>query len=165
MDSLIKFCPIMDGDEFAAAELIYRTFRNGIAADISREGITNFYEYIQPDSIVDRLDSNYSMEIAVLIDKILGVIEIRDCSHISMLFVDDACRFRGIARELVRTAVSSCLRENPSLRAITANSLPGSVPFYEKLGFARTGPEQQKNGISIVPMALEIANFEPGPGN
>lgn len=163
MDSLIKFCPIMDGDEFAAAELIFRAFRNGIAADISREGVTNFYEYIQPDAILDRLSSNYKMQIAVLIDKILGVIETRDCSHISMLFVDDACRGRGIARKLVRTTVNSSLRENPSLQAITANSLPGSVPFYEILGFARTGPVQEKNGISIVPMTLDISNFKSGP--
>ncbi len=160
MDNYIKYCPIMDGDELAAAELIYRTFRNEIASSVSREGVTNLHEYIQPDSILDRLASNYSMEIAVLIDKILGVIEVRDCSHISMLFVDDACRGRGIARELVRTAVNSCRRKNPSLQAITANSLPGSVQFYEKLGFTRSGPEQEKNGICIVPMVLEISKVK-----
>lgn len=160
MDSYIKFCSFMKGDELAAAELIYRTFRHELAADISREGVANFYEYIQPDSIVERLASNYSMEIAVLIDKILGVIEVRDCSHISMLFVDGACRGRGIARELVRTAVNSCLQENSVLQAITANSLPGSVPFYERLGFTGTGPRHEKNGIDIVPMTLQISDFK-----
>lgn len=153
----------MDGDELAVAELIYRTFRNEIAADVSREGVSNFYEYIQPDSILERLSSNYSMEIAVLIDKILGVIEIRDHAHISMLFVDDACRGRGIGRELVRRALHSCLRKNPSLRTVTANSLPGSVPFYEKLGFAKAGKQQEKNGIDIVPMIRDISNIKPGP--
>ncbi|MEN6466664.1 MAG: GNAT family N-acetyltransferase [Syntrophaceae bacterium] len=160
MDSLIKFCPIMNGDEFAAAELIYRTFRNEIAPSASREGVSNFYEYIQPDSILDRLESNYFMKIAVLIDKVLGVIEIRDCSHISMLVVDDACRGRGIARELVRTAVIFCRKKDPGLQAITANSLPGSVPVYERLGFIKTGPEQEKNGLRLVPMSLDISNLK-----
>lgn len=165
MVSYIKYCPIMDGDEFAVAELIYRTFRNEIAPSVSREGVSNFYEYVQPDSILDRLASNYSMTIAVLIDKVLGVIEIRDCSHISMLFVDDACRERGIARELVLTTVNLCRNAKPSLQAITANSLPGSVPFYEKLGFNKTGAEQEKYGICIIPMSLEISKLKPEPGN
>jgi len=160
VNGYIKFCPMMDGDEFAAAELVYKTFLNEIADSISREGASNFYDYIQPDSILDRLASNYRMEIAVLIDKLLGVIEIRDCSHISMLFVDEACRNRGIARELVRTALNSCHKENPSLQAITANSLPGTVPFYEKLGFSKDGPEQENNGIRIVPMKLEFSNLK-----
>ncbi len=160
MDSYIKFCPMMDGDEFAVAELVYRTFQNEIADSISREGVSNFYDYIQPDSILDRLASNYRMEIAVLIDKVLGVIEIRDNSHISMLFVADACRNRGIARELVRATLNSCHKENPSLQAITANSLPGTVPFYEKLGFSKAGPEQEKNGIRIVPMKLQFPNLK-----
>jgi GNAT superfamily N-acetyltransferase len=150
----------MEGDELAAAELIYRTFRNEMAFSVSREGASNFFDYIQPDALLDRMASNYSVEIAVLIDKILGVIETRDCSHISMLFVDDACRRRGIGGELVRTAVKSCLRENPSLRAITANSLPGSVPFYKRLGFAQTGPEHERYGIGIIPMKLEISNLK-----
>jgi len=153
----------MIGDEFAAAELIYRTFRNELVSSVSREGVINFHEYIQPDSILDRLASNYSMMIAVLIDKVLGVIEIRDCSHISMLFVDDACRGRGIARELVRTTVNFCHNAKPSLQAITANSLPGSVPFYEKLGFNKTGAEQEKNGICIIPMSLQISNLKSEP--
>lgn len=160
MDSLIKYCPLMDGDEFAAAELLYRTFRSEIAPGVSREGAGSFYEYIQPDSIQGRLESNYSMEIAVLMDKILGVIEIRDFSHISMLVVDDACRLKGIARELVRTAVISCRGNNPGLQAVTANALPASVPFYEKLGFTGTGPEQEKFGMRMVPMRLDFSNLK-----
>jgi ribosomal protein S18 acetylase RimI-like enzyme len=160
VDSLIKFCPILSGDEFAAAELLYRTLRSEIAPLVSREGAGFFYEYIEPDSIRGRLESNYSMEIAVLMDKILGVIEIRDCSHISMLVVDSACRRRGIARELVRTAIVSCRGKKPGLQEITANALPSSVPVYERLGFTRTGPEQVKNGMCIIPMTLDISNVK-----
>ena len=150
----------MNGDEYAVSELGFRIFRDEIAPVCSHDGIRHFTEYIQPDSIKSRLESNYIIDIAVLFDTILGAVEVRDFCHIAMLFVDKSFRGREIGKELVTTAVKSCLAENKSLKIVTANSVPHSVVVYEKLGFKKTGEEQEKNGIRFFPMAMEVSGAE-----
>ena len=156
----IKFCRIMNDDEYPISELGCRIFREEIAPFCSHDGIRYFTDYIQPYSIKSRLESNYFIDIAVLFDTLLGFVEVRDFCHIAMLFVDKAFRGRKISKELVRTAVKSCLAENKSLKIVTANSVPHSVVVYEKLGFKKTGQEQEKNGICFFPMALVVSGAE-----
>ena len=44
------------------------------------------------------------------------------------------------------------LKKDKSLTQITVNSSPYAVKVYERLGFMKTGEQQEKNGILFIPM-------------
>jgi GNAT superfamily N-acetyltransferase len=66
---------------------------------------------------------------------IVGIIEVRDYRHISLLFVDDDYQRRGIASTLLARAVERCRRHAPGLTEITVRASPYAMPIYERLGF------------------------------
>lgn len=49
----------------------------------------------------------------------------------------------GIAKRLVRMAVAHVKAMEPDIRAVTVNSSPYAVGFYEKVGFQPLGPEKK----------------------
>ena len=86
----------------------------------------------------------------------MGVIALREGQHISLLFVRDKFHRLGIAGNLVRMAVSQVEMEEPKVRAVTVNSSPYAVGFYEKMGFRALGPEQKADGIRFTSMRLDF---------
>ena len=42
----------------------------------------------------------------------------------------------------------------PDIRAVTVNSSPYAVGFYEKIGFQPVGPEKKADGIRVTSMRL-----------
>ena len=145
------------GEAAAVSNLVWRVFEEFEADDYSEEGIDEFKKYIDPAFLAARAASDtYFVLCCKSGSEIVGVIAIRDDCHISLLFVQKEDQRKGIARELVAMAQRTCCRVNPRLREITVNSSRYAVEIYEKLGFERTGPEQEKNGIRFTPMRLPI---------
>lgn len=80
--------------------------------------------------------------------KLVGEIGFRPAQrHICFFFVKGCCHRKGIGTKLFKTLLSDA----PG-GAITLNSSPYGLPFYKKLGFVPTGPEQTVNGIRFTPM-------------
>lgn len=144
------------GEETEVYDLIVRVFDEFIAPEFSQQGVEEFLGYASPEGLKSRAQGNRFVILAVLQDLIVGMIEVRNHNHISLLFVDKGYQGQGIAGELIERSLGRCLSRNPSLGSISVNSSPNSVTFYEKVGFRPKAPEQQHNGIRFVPMVLKI---------
>ncbi len=139
--------------------LVKRVFDEFEAPYYSRKGIENFYKFTNYDNLILNLDKNMKIFVAKDGNAIVGMIAIRDYSHISMLFVDKNYHRKGIASRLVDEAKYYC-RKNSKINNITVNSSPYAVEFYHKKGFNNIAAEQIVDGITFIPMSLSIYNFE-----
>lgn len=143
-------------DEPAVCHLVASVFMEYIAPLYEPEGIAEFLQYASPHETTRRLHHDHVMLLAEHHERIAGVIELRDHDHISLLFVDTAYQRQGIAHALVQRALEMCLQHKPDLKTFTVFASPNAVPAYERFGFHVTQPEQTRNGIRYVPMALDV---------
>ena len=148
-------------DILEVSELITHVFNQFVALDYSNEGVQEFYRYIQPSAFRNRTQPQHFSLIALKQNKIVGVIEMREHHHISLLFVAPDVQRRGIAKELLHQALQICRTHEPRLLDISVNASSYAVPIYERLGFRCNGEKQIRNGIGFFPMVLTL----PGQGD
>lgn len=139
-----------------AMTLAWRTFLRFEADVYSREGVQNFRNFIT-DSTLYRMFvmGSYQLFVALDGDKIVGMITLRDGTHISLLFVDEAYHRRGIGSALIRYLADYLLTEVGADR-VTVNASPYGVEFYHKVGFKDLRPEEVKDGIIYTPMEFVL---------
>ncbi|MEL7670179.1 GNAT family N-acetyltransferase [Methanobacterium sp.] len=89
-------------------------------------------------------------------EKLVGAVALMDFCHVSLLFVDTEYQCNGIAKSLFAKALELCIQKNPELGEITVNSSTYAVPIYKKLGFHIAGEPTTNNGITFVPMKMNI---------
>jgi GNAT superfamily N-acetyltransferase len=147
--------PLRPHDEQAVSHLVAHVFMKFIAPLYEPEGITEFLQYASPAETARRLHHEHAMWVAESHGKLVGVIEVRDFDHISLLFVDEAHQRQGVAHGLVTHALEACLARKPHLTEFTVFASPNAVAAYERWGFRATGPEQSRNGMRFVPMLLD----------
>lgn len=146
-----------EGEEKQVFELIKSVFEEYVAPDFSPEGVKNFIDFILPDSILKRKNSDrYFLITAKDEDKIIGMIEILDYYHICLLFVSKDYRNKGIAKKLYELSIEKCKKLKQGLIEIEVNSSRYAVPVYEKLGFKKAGEEKISDGILFIPMKANI---------
>lgn len=135
-----------------AMALAWRTFLRFEADVYSPQGVKNFENFIT-DSTLHRMFivGTYQLFVALERNKIVGMITLRDSTHISLLFVDEAYHRQGIGRALVRYLTNYLLAEVGAER-VTVNASPYAVAFYHKIGFRDIRPEEVKDGIIYTPM-------------
>jgi len=155
----IRYRFMKGGEEAQVCALVERVFREFLAPDYGPEGIHVFFEFANPQSMAQRAGPEQVIVVAEQGAEIVGMIEMRGCDHIALLFVSH--RRQGIAKELLRRAVQECRHREPEVRRITVNSSPFAEPIYRRMGFAATGPVQEKKGILFVPMACDCG-YEGG---
>jgi len=137
-----------------ALELVNEVFSEFVAADYSELGKTTFENYlkIKYEEHLSDFDSGHKkMWAYYLDDQIIGVISIRDTSHISLMFVDKRHHRKGIAKQLFQVVIGE-IQKNTGETRITVNSSPYAIQVYEHLGFIKTGEQQEKDGIIFTPM-------------
>lgn len=135
-----------------AMALAWKTFLRFEADVYSPEGVKNFENFIT-DSTLYRMFvmGAYQMFVAVEHSRIVGMITLRDTTHISLLFVDEAYHRQGIGRGLIGY-MADYLRTEVGAERVTVNSSPYGVGFYHKMGFRDIRPEETKDGIIYTPM-------------
>lgn len=135
-----------------AMALAWKTFLRFEADVYSPEGVKNFENFIT-DSTLYRMFvmGAYQMFVAMDHSKLVGMITLRDTTHISLLFVDEAYHRRGIGRSLIGY-LAEYLRTEVGAEHVTVNSSPYGVGFYHKMGFRDIRPEETKDGITYTPM-------------
>jgi GNAT superfamily N-acetyltransferase len=145
------------GEEEAVMDLSRRVFAVTVGPLYDAEGVRSFLDYADAAALRARA-ANHVVVVATAEDRatLVGMAELRDDSHLSLLFVDPACHGRGIARRLVERVVELARARLPELRELTVNSSPNSVGVYERLGFRSTDPERTVRGVRFVPMTLEL---------
>lgn len=134
-----------------------KVFEDCLASTYHSCGISEFKAYINPLAIAYRLKRNHFLQVAVWQSKIIGVIEMRNFSHISLLFVAKQYQRQGIGRELVRQAIAICTARDSELTAITVNADPHAVTVYQALGFHAKGQNVINNGICFTPMTYQLS--------
>ncbi len=134
-------------------ELVKYVFDEFEAPYYTEEGVQNFYNFIDYDNTLEQLNNHLKMFVAKDNERIIGMICIRDCSHISMLFVDKKYHKIGIGTKLLNKAKEYC---KAYANEITVNSSPYAKEFYHKIGFKDTDKEQTIDGITFLPMKMSI---------
>ena len=148
---------MLEGQEDRVIQLVRSVFDEVVAVGYTREGIESFYGFADAKQLSRRNRENHFTLLAWNGEKLMGIIEIRDLSHVSMFFVHTRCQGRGIGRYLFDQAVGEIRRRSPQPRLeLTVNSSPNAVPMYTSLGFAAQGDIQCLGGISFVPMTCSL---------
>lgn len=135
-----------------AMALAWRTFLRFEADVYTPEGVKNFENFIS-DSTLHRMFvmGTYQLFIALDGNKVVGMITLRDMTHISLLFVDEEYHRQGIGRALINHLTDYLMTEM-GIDRVTVNASPYGVGFYHKMGFHDLGPEEIKDGIIYTPM-------------
>ena len=127
-------------------ELVLDSFNKYIAPGYNEEGVKEFHEFINNIENLLKLDiyGAYSNE-----NELMGIIAIRDNSHITLFFVDDKFKGKGIGRKLFDHV---CKTYNEGY--FTVNSSPDAKEIYEHIGFNYLDSEKIENGIRFYPMKM-----------
>ena len=149
---------ILPDEEYNVYELVSQCFNKFVAHDYDSRGKIEFLKFIDPTRLKNRILHKTFMFVAVSFDKIVGVIEISDNKHISLLFVDEKFQNMGISKKLIEKSIQRILKNDASLKKISVNSSPYALEIYKKLGFEETDEKKTKNGIIYIPMEKEIKN-------
>lgn len=159
MTTTFNLREIRQSELVAVCNLVARTFNEFIAPEFSEQGIDEFFKYSNPRDFEKRSESGYSSMLAEYDDRIAGMIELKGRSHISMLYVEKTFHKKGVAKELIRAALSNLSLENHYDTDITVNSSRYAVPFYEKLGFIQFEEEKTIYGVIHVPMMVSYSKL------
>ncbi len=154
--------PMLPGEEEQVSDLILRLFQEFVGHEYSQEGQERFTAYVAPAAMRQRSEHDHFMLVAINDEEVVGVIEIRQARHLSLLFVDQRFQRRGIARELLAQALTRVRSENPTLDCLSVNASRYAVPAYERLGFRTIAAEEIVHGIISTPMQLVLVEH-PAP--
>ncbi|MCF7929481.1 MAG: GNAT family N-acetyltransferase [Spirochaetales bacterium] len=158
--SEVQIHPFHPNQASEVSALISTVFDEFVGIEYSRQGKTTFSSFTKPEAIRKRYTAGNLIFIAQAESKIIGIIEIRDLSHISLLFVDKQFHRKGIARRLWETALLECTAQNPGLSAFTVHASPYSEKIYRRLGFHPSAELTVIDGIKFIPMSMKITPRE-----
>ena len=140
-------------DAGAISALITNLAEEFIVNEFKPEGKTHFLGEITPEKMRERSLGEYRFLLAEVNNELAGVATVRGVSHLYYLFVVKRHQRQGIARHLW-FAVRELCKQSGHHGPITVNSSTYAVPVYERLGFARTGPKEEKYGVVHHPMVF-----------
>jgi GNAT superfamily N-acetyltransferase len=151
----IREATVADSEQIS--KLVYGLAEKFIAPEFTPGGAKALLSSMKSGEIEKYIESGFTYHLAEIDGQLVGVVGIKDNSHLFHLFVDERLQKRGVARELWRVVVESSLSKgNPGV--FTVNSSKYALPFYEKLGFIVEAGFQEKNGVIYVPMKLTISS-------
>lgn len=141
-----------DIDEIS--QLITKLVIKYILPTCSKEGGQLILNSMDPNCISGYLDAGYEYHVAELNGELIGVVGMKDNSHLYHLFVADSQQGKGLSRTLWEQARDECLT-NGNEGKFTVNSALNAADIYLKLGFVPTCGIREKFGVKDMPMELE----------
>ncbi len=136
--------------------LVWKVFLEFEASDYEEEGVESFRNFITDNSLFRMYKAgSYQVMVALYENTIIGMIGLRNNTHISLLFVDPSFHRRGVGRRLIEFARHYLLTEYGADQ-MTVNASPYGIKFYETLGFRATGVEATSEGIRYTPMIFYL---------
>lgn len=118
-----------------------------VAPTESEEGRATFAGYAGADAMAARAGTHEAW-LAEREGEIVGALEVRDGTHVALLFVARDAQRQGIGRALLISAFGP----TDAWPELTVNSTPGAVAAYARLGFVVEGAEEERNGLRYQPM-------------
>jgi GNAT superfamily N-acetyltransferase len=139
-----------------AMALAWRTFMKFEAQDYTKEGVKSFQDFIS-DSVLHRMFiiGSYQLFVACEEKRLIGMVSLRNETHISLLFVDENYHKQGVGRSLMEY-VRNYVKTEEGRRILTVNAAPYATGFYHRIGFVDTGRLQMNDGIYFTPMEMSI---------
>ena len=150
----IAYEEMTSGEELAVCVLVKQVFDELVAPDYCQRGVDEFYRFVNPTAVAERVRSGGHVLVAKKSEKIVGVLEFVPPDRIALLFV--TLRGQGIGKELVTRIIDKAKYENPSLSKVTVHSSPYAKAAYQKMGFRQSGDATTEHGIQFIPMELGI---------
>ena len=142
----------MRRDDIAAVAALLRTLASEFIVHDSRpEQASTFLRENDRDGIAGYLSRGFVYHVADDGGAIAGFIGMRERQHVFHLFVGTAWQGRGLARRLWEVARTAAIGAGVA-PPFTVNASNYAVAAYERLGFVRTSPMLEKNGIRFNPM-------------
>lgn len=142
-------CDYVSGEETEIIKMINKAFEKYIVKEYSDLGVKNFYEFVNPEAIINRYKSGNIIKTYKLNNEIVGMIEVKNNNHICLFFVDPEHHKQGIGKKLI-DEIFKLLKGKSDF--ITVNSSTFAENIYKSYGFTKTDKLQEKNGILFVPM-------------
>lgn len=143
-------------DAARVSEFVRGLSEEFIVPEFSADARARFLEDHSAARVRERLAGDFRFYVAEQRENIAGVAAIRSNSHLYYLFVGKAHQRTGLARRLLAQVISDALVQgNPG--RLTVNASNHAVPAYEKLGFQRTEPTKNTDGVLYNPMVLVVA--------
>jgi ribosomal protein S18 acetylase RimI-like enzyme len=154
--AVIRIRPLEPAEIERISELILTSFNRFVAPLYPPEGVETFTRFVAPEALSSRIKEGNVLLVADRDGEIVGAVETGTESHILLLFVRIDQHRRSIGTRLLREGIELCRKKHPASAKVTLHSAPNVVEFYERNGFAVTGPMEERDGIRFVPMVLPL---------
>ena len=156
MNNQYSIRPLYEKEWEDGMQLAWDTFLIYEAPEYSKEGIINFHDFVR-DKTLKRmfLKGEYVTLGAFLNGTLVGILGVRNKTHISLLFVDTNYHHQKIATSLLEHMFEYVVKEL-GMFEMTVNSSPYAVEFYHKIGFTDLAKEQLTDGIRYTPMKIRL---------
>ncbi len=149
----IAIRPFAPEDAEAASALIRQVFDDTVAPDFEPEGIAQMHAFGAAEALAGRAAVQTTL-VALDGSQIVGVIQMRDVDHVSLLFVRSLYWGQGIATALIKRVEEACCAEGVPF--MTVNSSLHAQGFYQKLGYEALGGPERLHGFVFVPMGKRL---------
>lgn len=150
----IDYRPMRDGEAPEVCDLVRQVFDRFIAHEFGEEGRREFFRFVDPGTMQERVRSGGFVLVASRPDELMGMLEFTPPDRIAMLFV--LLPHRGIGRALLDRAVDRIRKGHPGVSTLTVHSSRYAEPSYRRMGFRPVGAPTTENGITYIPMTLDI---------
>ena len=148
-DIAIRRGTIQDAERVSS--LVTALSEEFIVGEFAPEGRAYFLREHSPAEVHRRLAGDFRFYLAEDGKDLVAVAAIRGNTHLYYLFVSKPYQGTGLARRLwSRVKEDSMAQGNAGV--FTVNASNHAIAAYEGLGFRRTEPTQEKNGVLYNPM-------------
>ena len=148
--------PLRGDDTAALAAMLHALAVEFIVPEFSAGAASTFLRDNDLEGIERHLANGLVYHVAEIDGVIAGFIGMRARQHLFHLFVGKPWQGRGLSRRLWDHARSVAIADGGA-PPFTVNASNHAVAAYQKLGFARSAPVQEKNGILFNPMQWTAA--------
>lgn len=147
--------PMLAEDIATVAAMLRRLAIAFIVHDSRPEQASTFLRQNDSEGIANYVAQGFDYHVAEIDGVIAGFIGMRARQHVFHLFVDSPWQGRGVARRLWQHARTEAIAAGAAA-PFTVNASNYAVPAYHRLGFVRTAPMMEKNGIRFNPMQWDV---------
>ncbi|WP_406821830.1 GNAT family N-acetyltransferase [Pseudomonas sp. KnCO4] len=146
--------PLTHDDLPHASALCLDAFTQAVAPTLPAQGVATFARVAAAEAFAERMQGDNLILVGVMDGAMVGLVELKQGSHVAMLFIAPRWQRQGIGARLMNAALEHARAEVVTVRA----SLP-SVPAYQHYGFTLAGEVNAFAGMVYQPMEKRLPGW------
>lgn len=151
----IQIRPAILSDAQAISDIILPLTQKYVCPTCDTSVHQRLLDSMSKENIESYLSTHYSYFVAENTHQgVVGIVGMRDHSHLFHLFVSDDYQGRGLARRLWEAAREDALKHG-NTGCFTVNSALNAENTYLRFGFKRTQGVRSHDGMVDIPMILK----------